>query len=51
MREDRIRPRTAPGRAPSWTRLAGAQFPELGLLGVAQGFAIDFLGGLAMPLA
>jgi hypothetical protein len=30
----------------------GAQFPELGLLllGDAQGFAIQFLGGLGMPL-
>ena len=29
----------------------GAQFPELGLLllGDAQGFAIEFLGGLGMP--
>src|SRR5208282_3327847 len=30
----------------------GAQFPELGLLLVSdrQGFAIEFLGGLGMPL-
>src|SRR6516162_1949497 len=30
----------------------GAQFPELGLLlpGDAEGFAIEFLGGLGMPL-
>jgi hypothetical protein len=30
----------------------GAQFPELGplLLGYAQGFVIEFLGGLGMPL-
>ena len=32
--------------------LGGAQFPELGvlLLGDAQRYAIQFLGGLAMPL-
>ena len=36
-----------PGKAPG-----GAQFPELGplLLRDAQGFAIQFLGGLGLPL-